>query len=667
MKSPGMSSALFALLIMAGFTSAATPPRIPVGVAKMDVTPREPVVLAGYGSRKTEFESVETKLWARAMVFGDKQPTVIVVLDNCGVPLNVTMRLAARLRQLGVARERLVVAATHTHNAPNLPGNAPLLWAGRTTPEMDQRSTNYTTYAIKQMEAAVVAALKNRQPMRLEWAKGRATFGGNRRLLKNGRWVGFGFQRTGPVDHSLPVLAARDSEGKVRAIWANYACHCTTLGSRNAINGDWAGYANAAIEKDFTNAVSLITIGCGADVGPQPSGQLDYSKSHGEALAKEVRRLLSAQNKPLNQVPDIATRQIKLPLETPAAREHWELKSNQPGFSGQLAKAMLAKLDTAGRIPDEVDYPISAWTFGDDLAMVFLAGEVVVDYAVRLNRELDWTRLWFNAWANDMPSYIPSRRVLAEGGYEPGSSQIYYEKPGPYKPEIEDLVVNTVRDLLGPKFAARPNQKPAPYHRISAVPRDLDPVDDWVPQIPSELSTRDRVRVRQLVQVALPGVERITSGEPVEWRNFMGYQAPRHMLRQLSTKSVTWTSPKVSKTDRPIVLCFAGGLGWKSQPASGFELSVGDKAKVTFDVTVNPGRWASGDQSVELTYLPNWRNTQDSGGFFFLRLTDPPTDEQGRITFTVRSLGKGSKRWFAIDMEQAIRMPLKKLEAALAD
>ena len=130
------------------------------------------------------------------------------------------------------------------------------------------------------------------------------------------------------------------------------------------------------------------------------------------------------------------------------------------------------------------------------------------------------------------------------------------------------------------------------------------------------------------------------------------------MLRQLSTKSVTWTSPKVSKTDRPIVLCFAGGLGWKSQPASGFELSVGDKAKVTFDVTVSPGRWASGDQSVELTYLPNWRNTQDSGGFFFLRLTDPPTDEQGRITFTVRSLGKGSKRWFAIDMEQAIRMPL---------
>jgi hypothetical protein len=658
-------TALLALCITAGFSSAA---EIPVGAAKMDVTPKEPAVLAGYGSRKTEFESIETKLWARAMVFGEKQPTVIVALDNCGVPMSVTLRLAARLQKHGIARERLVIAATHTHNAPNLPGYAPLLWAGRTTPEMDQRSANYTTFAIEQMEAAVVAALKNRQPMRLEWAKGRASFGGNRRKLKNGRWVGFGFQRNGPVDHSVPVLAARGADGTVRAVWANYACHCTTLGSVNAINGDWAGYANAAIERGFTNAVSLITIGCGADVGPQPSGQLEYSKSHGEALADEVRRLLSGQNKPLNQVPTVATRQIKLPLETPAAREHWKEQSRKSGFNGQLAKAMLDKLDAEGRIPDEVDYPITSWTFGDDLAMVFLAGEVVVDYAVRLNRELDWTRLWYHAWANDMPSYIPSRRVLAEGGYEPGSSQMYYEKPGPYKPEIEDLLVNAVRDLLGPKFAARPNQEPAPYHRIPGAPENYDLADDWIPKIPSELSTKERSRIRKLVQSSLPGVEKITSGEPVEWRNFMGHNTSRYLLRQLQeSRPVTWTCPEIAKTEGPIVLYFSGGLGWKSQPASGFELSVGEKAKVTFDVTINPGRWVSNDKSVELTYLPNWRNAQDSGGFFFLQLTDPPLDAEGRITFTVRSLGDGSKRWFAIDMEQAIGAPLKKLEAALTE
>lgn len=472
MSAPKTAIAVFAMMIATGFAFAAeSSPLIPVGAAKVDVTPREPVVLAGYGSRKTEFESIETKLWARAMVFGDKNPAVIVALDNCGVPMSVTLRLAARLRKHGVARERLAVTATHTHNAPSLPGYAPILWVGRMTPEMEKRSADYANFAIEQMEAAVVAALKNRQPMRLEWAKGRADFGGNRRRLQDGRWAGFGFQRNGPVDHSVPLLAARDADGMVRAVWANYACHCTTLGSRNTVNGDWAGYANESIENDFSHAVSLITVGCGADVGPQPTGKLQYSQRHGNALAKEVRRLLSRPNKPLKQAPSVVSKQIKLPLEEPARREEWEERSGKAGFDGQLAKAMLARLDAEGRIPDEVDYPICAWTFGDDLAMVFLAGEVVVDYAVRLNRELDWKRIWLHAWANDMPSYIPSRRVLSEGGYEPGSSQIYYAKPGPYKPEIEDLLVNAIRDLLGPEFAAPPDQEPAPYHRIPGAPK----------------------------------------------------------------------------------------------------------------------------------------------------------------------------------------------------
>ena len=37
-----------------------------IGVAKVDVTPKGPVVLAGYGGRTTEHEGIDTKLWARA-------------------------------------------------------------------------------------------------------------------------------------------------------------------------------------------------------------------------------------------------------------------------------------------------------------------------------------------------------------------------------------------------------------------------------------------------------------------------------------------------------------------------------------------------------------------------------------------------------------------------
>ena len=191
-----------------------------VRVANVAGTPKGPVLLAGYGGRATEHQGVDTPLWARALVMGDEKRVAVVALDNCGVPQAVTDRLAKRLVTHGGSPDRLVIAATHTHNAPTLGGYAAVVWAGRTTPEQDRRVVEYTEFVIDKMEEAVLAALDRREPMQLEWAQGRATFGGNRRIIRNGKWAGFGFQRNAPVDHSMPVLAARDSSGKVRAVWA---------------------------------------------------------------------------------------------------------------------------------------------------------------------------------------------------------------------------------------------------------------------------------------------------------------------------------------------------------------------------------------------------------------------------------------------------------------
>ena len=84
--------------------------------------------------------------------------------------------------------------------------------------------------------------------------------------------------------------------------------------------------------------------------------------------------------------------------------------------------------------------------------MVFLAGEVVVDYALRLKKELDGSRLWVTAYANDVPCYIPSKRVLAEGGYEAGRAMTFYDRPGPLAPEVEELIVAAVHRLVPDGF-----------------------------------------------------------------------------------------------------------------------------------------------------------------------------------------------------------------------
>ncbi|WP_165247847.1 neutral/alkaline non-lysosomal ceramidase N-terminal domain-containing protein [Paludisphaera soli] len=445
---------------------------VAVGVAKVDVTPTHPTLLAGYGHRVGEHKAVDAPLSARALAIGDADPVVLVAVENCGVPATVV----AEVRRLagekgGFDPARLVVASTHTHNSPTLDGYAPLIWEGRDTPEEHGRTGAYTKWLTEKIVEVALEAVRDRSPAELSWGQGRATFGGNRRWMKDGKWVGFGFAEKAPVDHSMPALFAR-RDGKLVAVWANYACHCTSAGSENRVGGDWAGFAATDIEQAAPGATALITIGCGADVGPQPTGNLDLSRRHGRAIAAEVTRLAGSSLTPLKAAPDVVRKAIELPLETTHDRAHWEREAKREGFEGRHARRMLAQLDRDGRLPTVVPYPITTWRFGDDLAIVFLPGEVTVDYAVRLKRELDWTRLWVNGWSDDVPGYIPSRRVLAEGGYEPDFSQIYYGWPSRYTPAVEDLVIGTVEGLVGEGYR-RTSATPEPD--FLSVPESLLP------------------------------------------------------------------------------------------------------------------------------------------------------------------------------------------------
>ena len=45
-------------------------------------------------------------------------------------------------------------------------------------------------------------------------------------------------------------------------------------------------------------------------------------------------------------------------------------------------------------------------------------------------------------------SYIVSKRVLLEGGYEPVDSQIYYGNPGPYTEDVEETVMTAVKRAM---------------------------------------------------------------------------------------------------------------------------------------------------------------------------------------------------------------------------
>jgi hypothetical protein len=96
--------------------------------------------------------------------------------------------------------------------------------------------------------------------------------------------------------------------------------------------------------------------------------------------------------------------------------------------------------------------------------MVFLGGEVVVDYSIRMNDMFDSDRLWINAYSNDVPCYIASARVLREGGYECDSSMLYYRRPTRLAPEAEDVLCDAVQKIMPHKFYSEKLQQdfPAP-------------------------------------------------------------------------------------------------------------------------------------------------------------------------------------------------------------
>lgn len=421
---------------------------IAIGTAKIDITPAYPIRLTGYASRKGPSELPGLKIWAKALAIGSDGdgPALLITVDNCGVGRNVVDEVVARLkRKANIARERVAVSSSHSHSAPQTIGFAEYIFVQDLPADQQAAIERYTRELTDKLEQVALDALKDRKLGRLFWSEGQVGFAANRRT------------KGGPVDHSAPVLCARDLDGKLRAVVANYACHCTTLGGEiNQTCGDWAGFAGETLERDNLGAVALVTIGCGADSNPSPRGGPDFglalSKQHGQALAAQASLLLANPMTPLNAKPEFRTKRIELPFQPHFTRDQWEKRATNSGIVGFHAKKYLARLDRGEKLPTTLPYLVQTWTFGDQLAMVFLGGEVVVDYSLRLKREFDPKRLWVTAYANDVPCYIPSKRILAEGGYEAVDSLWYYGRPQQLAPETEDLIVAAVHDLLPKSF-----------------------------------------------------------------------------------------------------------------------------------------------------------------------------------------------------------------------
>ena len=430
--------------------SAARPAMAPIGVAKVDITPDTPVRMYGYASRKTESEGVAGPLSASALVIGRNEvqgPAIILSVDCGSVTRDLRDAVYSRVNKATpIAPERFVLCNTHCHSGPNLKGMDSL--------EGDERKhmERYAEQLTDRLVEVVQKALENQQPAKLEIARGSVPFAANRRVLKEGKWSGFGAVPEAPVDHELAVLKVTSDDGKVLALVCNYACHNTTLrGNFMQIHGDWAGSARKFVEADQPGTTALITLGCGADSDPCPHGTTELCDQHGRAFADEVKRLLAGPW--ISITPKITARQEV--LEIPWQKDVDMGVARKTAESSWAVKALLDGMDKGGKLPDPPTYQVNTWTFGDDLAMVFLSNEMVVDYVLRLKEEFDPGRLWVSAYTNDVSTYVASPRIIAEGGYEANnslSSLVTFGQPEKLDPPMMERIVRAVKRMLPESF-----------------------------------------------------------------------------------------------------------------------------------------------------------------------------------------------------------------------
>ena len=426
------------------------------GASKVNITPTYPVRLSGYGSRTTEHEGVKVDIWAKAMAFAwnGGPPAVVITVDNCGVPASLRAQVLAELGAQGVMDDRLAVCSSHTHCAPMVNGTLKNMFGIDLPADQQERVDRYTNDLRGWMVQAAREAIAKMEPVTLSRGVGQVKFAGNRRYKSPNGLINSP-NPEGPTDHDLPVLKATNTKGEVKAVFTSYACHCTTLGW-NFVHPDWAGVAQLHLEMMFPKAVALTAIGCGADQNPYPRRQEDLVRIHGHTLAREAMVTACGKTTPVEGPLDCGTRHLKLGLDTLPTEAELKAKaeSGKSLHEKYHAKHFLGLMARGEALPAAVPYVVQAWRFSDDLAMVFLNGEVVVDYSLRLKREFDRSRMWVNSYSNDVPCYIPSERVLKEGGYEGGGAMIYYLQPTKFAPGLEDKIVGAVHEMVPDVFKA---------------------------------------------------------------------------------------------------------------------------------------------------------------------------------------------------------------------
>jgi hypothetical protein len=448
--------------LVLGLSAAGLPAaELESGAAAVDITPPVPYRMQGYFCERLS-TGILDPLWAKALVFREgAEEMALVFCDLAGVSAEVTTparRLAEK--QTGIAADRILIAATHSHTGP-LYGSAMRVYlhdqAVAKHGNDPYEKVDYPAELVRRLAQAVAQAHKALRPVRVEAGlSSQRGLSFNRRFHMKDGSVRFNpgllnpdiVRPAGPIDPAVGVVLVRGAADR-RAVAALtvFALHLDTLGGTR-YSADFPYFLEASLRRSLGgDLVSLFGNGTCGDINHVDVTRREILKTRqiGETLAATVEAAIPGLS-PLDR-PSLAARSrtVLLPLRqyTPAEvawakQAMHNLGTNQLAFLDQVRAYEIMNYVLRG--PGPLPALVQAFRLDDHVALVSLPGEIFVDLGLAIKNASPFPVTMVVELAQDCPDYVPTRKAFAEGSYETVCSWI--------QPGGGEKLVQTAVDLL---------------------------------------------------------------------------------------------------------------------------------------------------------------------------------------------------------------------------
>ncbi len=430
------------------------------GISKELITPAVSTSIIGFGTVYGQpFENIHDDIYCRTLLLCDDQgkQSIIMGFDLLfhDSSLQNTLRDYA-VEKYHIDRDCLIVNYSHTHFAPAVWGYD-FVW---TNPE-------YEAFVIERAKMCIDRAYLNIREGTIEYGAVEGMWNMNRRLPDEDGVYRLRPNIDGERDLSLYFLCLKDNDGRVRGILANYACHPSNFNQYHSISSEYPGRLCAALEYKFYGATAVFCQGAGADtklrVGAKSSERFtginedelnETALSMAEAIAARIARG-GLRDVPLDLRAKSFT--VKLPFDL-YPKSYFEnlknvvskgtnvkydktihtLKEYPSSLMWACADLVLEKYDT---MPDYLTLECGMLCLNSDFLICTMGGEPSFDVKTVVTApfvEVGKTALFFGY--SDAIAYIPSDRLLKEGGYEAGAHSVEeYRLKGKFSLGVNDI------------------------------------------------------------------------------------------------------------------------------------------------------------------------------------------------------------------------------------